>query len=127
MACVPADVLALVELVVVLHVLLHRFSYRMVLVVVHDVRVRNVLSVNAPAALDKRKLLGVEVLVRVRGEATAHRLLLILLVVAAGGEVWQLFLSFAELFIMLFLIRVYALDLIGAPHFNLSAMTTHII
>ena len=85
MAGVPTDVLALVELVVVLHVLFHRFAYRMVLVVIHDVGVRNVLSVNTAAAFDEWELLGVEVLVRVRGEAATHRLLLVLLVVPAGG------------------------------------------
>ena len=85
MAGVPTDVLALVELVVVLHVLFHRFAYRMVLVVIHDVSVRNVLSVNTTAAFDEWELLGVEVLVRVGGEAATHRLLLVLLVVPAGG------------------------------------------
>lgn len=127
MAGVPTDVLALVELVVVLHVLFHRFAYRMVLVVIHDVSVRNVLSVNTTAAFDEWELLGVEVLVRVGGEAATHRLLLVLLVVPAGGQVWQLLLSFAELFIMLFLIRVDALDLVGASDFDFGAVAAHVV
>ena len=59
----PADVLALIEFVVVLHVLLHGLADRVVLVVVHDVSVGDVLCVDAAASLDHRKLLGIEVLI----------------------------------------------------------------
>ena len=45
-AGVPADVLALIEFVVVLHVLLHGLADGVVLVVVHDVGVRGVLGSN---------------------------------------------------------------------------------
>ena len=86
-ARVSADVLALVKFVVVLHVLLHGFAYGMILVVVHDVGVGNVLGVDAPASLDHRKLLGIEVFVRVGGEAATHGLLLVLLIVATGGQI----------------------------------------
>jgi hypothetical protein len=64
-ASIAADVLALVELVVLLHVLLHRFANWMVLVVVHDVRVRHVLRVDASTALYHWKLLSIEVFIRI--------------------------------------------------------------
>ena len=86
-ARVSTNVLALVKFVVVLHVLLHGLAYGMVLVVVHDVGVGNVLGVDAPASLDHRKLLGIEVFVRVGGKTTAHWLLLVLLIVTTGGQI----------------------------------------
>lgn len=126
-ARVSADVLALVEFVVVLHVLLHGLPDWMVLVVVHDVRVGHVLGVDATASFDHWELLGVQVLVRVRSEAAAHWFLLILLVVPARGQVRQLLLRLPELFIMLLLIRVYAFYLVGASNFNFSSVPAHIV
>jgi hypothetical protein len=87
MACISANVLALVEFVVMLHVLLHRLANGMILVVVHDVCICHILCVYAATTLYQWKLLCVEIFVGVRGEATTHRLLLVLLVVAAGSQV----------------------------------------
>ena len=126
-ARVSADVLALVEFVVVLHVLLHGLAYRMVLIVVHDVGVGNVLGVDAAASLDHWKLLRVEVLVAVGGKSTTDGLLLVLLVVAARGQIRQLLLRLAKLFVVLLLIRVNAFDLVRAPNFDLRSVATHVV
>lgn len=126
-AGVPADVLALIEFVVVLHVLLHGLADGVVLVVVHDVGVRDVLGVDAAASLDHRKLLGVEVLVRVRGKASTHWLLVVLLVVAARGQVRQLLLGLAELLVVLLLIGVDSLDLVGASDLDLCSVAAHVV
>ena len=101
---VSADVLALVELVIMLHVLLHGFADRMVLVVVHDVSVGHVLGVYASTALDQWQLLRIQIFIGVGSKSSAHRLLLVLFVIAAGGQVRQLLLSLSELVIVLFLV-----------------------
>lgn len=86
-ACIPTDVLALVEFVVVLHVLLHGLADRMILIVVHDVRVGHVLGVDAAASLDHWKLLSIEVFIRVTCKTSSNGLLLILLIVATRGQI----------------------------------------
>ena len=48
-ACVSADVLALVELVIVLHILFHWLANGVILVVVHNVGISYILSMDAPS------------------------------------------------------------------------------
>ena len=126
-AGVSADVLALIEFVVVLHVLLHGLADGVVLVVVHDVSVGYVLGMDAAASLDHRKLLGVEVLVRVRGKASSHWLLVVLLVVATGGQVRQLLLRLAELLVMLLLVGVDPFDLVRASDLHFCSVAAHVV
>lgn len=64
-ARVSADVLTLIEFVVVLHILLHGLANWMILIVVHYVSVCNILCMDTPTSFDHRKLLSVEILVRV--------------------------------------------------------------
>ena len=87
MASIAADILALVELVVVLHVLLHGFANRVVLVVVHYVGISYVLGVDTSSSFDQRELLRIQVLIRIRCKSSTHGLFLILFVVATGCEV----------------------------------------
>jgi len=86
-ARVATDVFALVKLVVVLHILLHRLANGVILVVVHYVRIGHVLGVDAAATLDHWKLLSIEVFIRIRSEASTNGFLLILLIVATGGQI----------------------------------------
>lgn len=63
--CVPTDVFALVEFVILLHVLLHWLADWVILVVIHDVGVRHVLGVDTAATLYHWKLLSIEVFIRI--------------------------------------------------------------
>jgi len=81
-ARVAADVFALVEFIVVLHILLHGLANGVILVVVHYVGIRDVLGVNTATALDHWKLLSIEVFIRIRGETSSDRFLLVLFIVA---------------------------------------------
>ena len=51
MTRIATNILALVEFIVMLHVLLHGFPYRVVLVVVHDVGVSDILCMDTATAL----------------------------------------------------------------------------
>ena len=86
-AGVPADILTLIKLIILLHVLLHGLADRMILVVVHYVRVRHVLREDATTALYHWKLLSIKVFIRIRGETTTNWLLLILLVIATCRQI----------------------------------------
>ena len=99
----------------------------MVLIVVHDVGVGNILCVYAATTFNQWQLLCVQVLIGVGSKAAAHWLLLILFIVAARGQVWQLLLGFAKLVVVLLFVGVDALNLIRTTHFNLSSMAAHII
>ena len=87
MAGISADILTLIKFIVMLHILLHWLANRMVLVVVHDVCVCYILCVYASSTLYQRKLLCVQILVRVGGKSTAHWLFLVLLIVTTGCKV----------------------------------------
>ena len=126
-ARVSADILALVEFVIVLHVLLHWLADRVVLIVVHYVSVCDVLGVDAASTFDHWELLGIQILIRIRSKTSTHWFLLILLIIATSCQIWKLLLCFAKLFIMLFLVRIDALDLISTSDFNLCSMTAHVI
>ena len=52
MARIPTYIFALIELVVMLHVLFHRLANRMVLVIVHDVSICDVLRVYTTTPFD---------------------------------------------------------------------------
>jgi len=65
MTSVSTDILALVEFIVMLHVLLHGLPYWMILVVIHDVGIGYVLCMNTASPFYQWKLLGVKIFVRV--------------------------------------------------------------
>ena len=84
MACISANVLALIKFIVVLHVLFHWLANWMVLVVIHNIRIGDILRMYTATALYQRKLLLIQILIRVGGEAATHWLLRVLFVVLTG-------------------------------------------
>ena len=96
--------------------------------VVHDISIGHVLSVDAASSFDHRKLLSGKVFIRIRCETTTDRLLSkASIIITAGGQIRKLLLGFAKLLIVLLLVRVDALDVVSTPHLNFCSVASHII
>ena len=106
-AHVAADILALIE-IVVMHVLFHLLvsNHDASIGITGNVGISYVLSVDASAAVDHGQLLRIEVVFGVCSKTTANRFLVIVLVVAYCIEIRQLLLFITYLVVSFFLVRV---------------------
>lgn len=65
MTCIPTNILTLIKLIIVLHVLLQGLADGVVLIIIHNIRISDILGVNTTTALDQWKLLSIEILIRI--------------------------------------------------------------
>ena len=140
-ANISTYVFTLIEITIV-HVLFHTFTSHhllthhsdawivvLVVICIHIIQsicICYVLSMNASSTFDHWKLLSIEVFVWIWCKSSSMNLFVEYFVLSSRRQIRKLLLSFSKFFIVLFLIRVNAFDLICWSYLYLGSMSSHI-